>query len=389
MNLVATFNLGEVDYAEYTIPLMRTYASRCAADFIEHKQFPRRDSYPPSASWYHLEAIRNFAAQSYYTKLLLLDADQLILPGCPDLFEMTATRVRAVVDMGLPDGGDFASWCRYVLHEDPAPGAYFNAGMILMPLSEARRIAPFLEGPYPDVNLALHEQHFLNQRLRQHLDVDWLPSAFNWLAPQFIDASLQQQIVHFVGKKKGLLPEFLARLSQRERAAVVTLAQLGERFGTDKGTDHSYLDVYEQLLDPLRSKHITMLEIGIAGGASLRMWRSWFSAADIYGLDVNIESVDAPGCKLIQGNQTDRILLDSQWSDNTFDLIIDDGSHQLEQQLLSLSYLWPKLKTGGMYLIEDLEGIEFVKYFGAFRPLVLDRRSRRDRQDDILLVLMK
>ncbi len=388
MNLVATFNFGDVPYARHTVPYMQAYAKRCGADFIQHQEFPRHNLYPPGASWFHVDAIRDFAEQDHYTTLLLLDADQLVMPSCPDLFAMTGDRIRAVVDMGIPDGGDFTDWCGQVLKEEVVVGPYFNAGMLVVPLAAARRIAAHLSGPYSQH--ALKEQHFLNQRVRQHETIDWLPNEFNWLAPQFQDASLKQHIVHFVGQHKGLLDEIVPMLeSQNHLRESETLPQLGLRMGTDKGTDHSYLEVYEQLFDSLRQRPMAMLEIGVHRGASLRMWRAWFPDARISGMDISPVAAVVPDCEVITASQTDRAVIEAQWADESLDLIIDDGSHRLEHQLLSLCYLWPKLKPGGFYVIEDITHASHLKHFAPFRPLILDRRHRRSREDDILVIMMK
>ena len=393
MNLVATFNFGDVPYARQTVPYMQAYATRCGADFVEHRKFPQSHQYPPGASWFHADAIREFANQDRYTKLLLLDADQLVMPTCPDLFAMTGNRIRAVVDMGMPEGDNLAVWCDRILHETAVVGPYFNAGMLLVPLAAARRIAPCLSGPYPqDVTQQFfnNEQHFLNQRVRQREVIDWLPNDFNWLAPQFQDAAFQKQIIHFVGPHKGLLDGFLHVLeSQYRPGSSESLSQLGQRMGTDKGTDHSYLEVYEQLFEPLRRRPMSMLEIGVYKGYSLRMWKAWFPQARIFGMDINPSVAPVPGCELVIASQTDRAAIESHWSDASLDLIIDDGSHQIEHQLLSLCYLWPKLKPGGFYVVEDVRDISWVKHFAPFRPLVLDRRHRRSREDDILVILMK
>ena len=388
MNLVATYNFGDVPYARHTVPYMQAYAQRCGADFIVHREFPQHHLYPPGAGWFKLEAIRQFASQDRHDKLLLLDADQLVMPSCPDLFAMTGDNIRAVVDMGIPEGDDLAAWCDRCLHEEAVVGPYFNSGMMVIPLTAARRIAPFLSGPYAQHKLM--EQHFLNQRVRQQETIDWLSNDFNWIAPQFHEASLQKQIVHFAGHHKGLLDQFVPVLeSLLSPGRSESLTQLGQRMGTDKGTDHSYLEVYEQLFEPLRRRPMSMLEIGVYKGNSMRMWKTWFPQARIFGMDINPEVAPVPGCELVIANQTDRAVIEARWSDESLDLIIDDGSHRLEHQLLSLCYLWPKLKRGGLYVIEDLSDISMVKHFAPFRPLVLDRRHCRSREDDVLVILMK
>ena len=62
-----------------------------------------------------------------------------------------------------------------------------------------------------------------------------------------------------------------------------TLQQQG--FETDKGTVHSYIDVYEDVLAPYRKTANKMLEIGVFKGNSLRMWENYFEWADVIGVD--------------------------------------------------------------------------------------------------------
>jgi len=212
MRLVATYTFGDVWYAACTVPFMRRYAERVAADFIEFKRFPNQHRYGPNHSWFHVEAIKILAGQSYYQTMLLLDADQLVMPGCPDLFALSENMIAVVQDMGIPEVDDrFRDWCRKHYGEEPLPGPYFNAGMLVVPLEAARRLTSYLGGPYP--NDRFHDQDFLNLRLQKREELVWLPHELNWLAPQFLDASLEKHIVHFVGGHKDLLPSLVKRIS--------------------------------------------------------------------------------------------------------------------------------------------------------------------------------
>ena len=67
-----------------------------------------------------------------------------------------------------------------------------------------------------------------------------------------------------------------------------TLNEIGLEHKTDKSTmTHCYLDIYESYLGKWRDKEFTLLEIGVAAGNSLRMWREYFTKAHIYGIDIN------------------------------------------------------------------------------------------------------
>jgi hypothetical protein len=72
-----------------------------------------------------------------------------------------------------------------------------------------------LDGPYPDESF--YDQDFLNLRIPQHQTLHWLPEEFNWMAPQFKEASLKQQIIHFAGHLKSLLPWYVEQLAPPPR----------------------------------------------------------------------------------------------------------------------------------------------------------------------------
>jgi hypothetical protein len=86
------------------------------------------------------------------------------------------------------------------------------------------------------------------------------------------------------------------------------------------------------------------------------MWRDYFAAAQILGIDRN------PACKEQEwervsvhiGSQVDTKFLDEVTAGHTIDVIIDDGSHKWAHQIESFVHLWPKLQPGGIYVIEDM-----------------------------------
>jgi hypothetical protein len=153
-------------------------------------------------------------------------------------------------------------------------------------------------------------------------------------------------------------------------AMTPTLHQLGLKHHVGKANEgktflgRNYLDIYEQYLAPLREAPIKLLEIGVKGGRSLRMWAEYFSRAQIYGLDIDpiCRRSEANRIHVEVGSQTDTAaiarlceyskLLPHSW----FDVIIDDGSHVVKHILRSFELLWPILNPdGGLYFIEDLE----------------------------------
>jgi len=110
-----------------------------------------------------------------------------------------------------------------------------------------------------------------------------------------------------------------------------------------------------------------VLEIGVETGRSHRLWLEYFPNAKIYGYDIFKYGVEEFH-KLQDGNPyLDRSIMFEGDQSNVddlqrflsehggdFDMIIDDGGHTMEQMQTSLNYLWNSLKSGGLYVIEDL-----------------------------------
>ncbi len=155
------------------------------------------------------------------------------------------------------------------------------------------------------------------------------------------------------------------------------LEALAERHGADK-LAHGYCTWYEQHLAALRHKEIRLLEIGVggysdplAGGASLLMWRDYFSAATIVGMDSHEKTLDlGDRVTVVQGSQADRnSLLELEAEFGPFDIVIDDGSHLNVHRNLSFEVLFPRLAEGGIYIMEDLHTSYLREFYrGNNRP---------------------
>jgi len=160
------------------------------------------------------------------------------------------------------------------------------------------------------------------------------------------------------------------------------LTELGKKYGTDKaGPRHNYTEaVYYALLKGMKHQNINLLELGVGDtGASVKMWREFFPNANIILFDpffiiheavtVTAKELEELGVIVHKGNQLSREdLLKMVLSENEkFDVIIDDASHLSDGMQVSLATLFPYLKDGGFYIIEDLS----------------TARSRDSRLDDV------
>jgi SAM-dependent methyltransferase len=138
-----------------------------------------------------------------------------------------------------------------------------------------------------------------------------------------------------------------------------SLDEIGLRHGTDKASwHHDYLSFYERYLRELRDSAVSILEIGVLHGQSVAMWEEYFPRGYVVGLDIN------PATKQ---HETERVRVEIADQSNAadlvrvagiygpFDLILDDGSHIWDHQITTLRSLFPFVKPGGYYILEDID----------------------------------
>ena len=174
-----------------------------------------------------------------------------------------------------------------------------------------------------------------------------------------------------LSNKTGVIelhPQFLSNYYEQIKAGIVDrLTRIANKLGTDKGTlesvwGHGYTLTYNRLFDVLNTGHVRMLEIGVADprfpGASPKMWAEYFDDLYFVGYDIN------PDAKAFQGGKVHIFIGDQNNPEDLekcievyggqWDIIMDDGSHWEEHILTSFRNLFPYVKPGGYYIIEDL-----------------------------------
>lgn len=118
-----------------------------------------------------------------------------------------------------------------------------------------------------------------------------------------------------------------------------------------------YFWVYEKHFKPLKEKPIKMLEIGVLNGGSLSMWKKYFHPDSvIVGIDINekCSEYERDNVKVRIGDQSNYTFLQSLVDEfGEFDLVLDDGSHQVAHVNKTFQFLFPKIATDGLYFIED------------------------------------
>ena len=119
---------------------------------------------------------------------------------------------------------------------------------------------------------------------------------------------------------------------------------------------HSF-DIYDRYFSSFRETDVGILEIGIASGGGLQMWKNYFGKySQIYGIDIRPAAMfEENQIKCYLGDQADQEFLDRVIKDiPKLDIVVDDGGHSMKEQINSFIKIFPHLIPGGLYLVEDL-----------------------------------
>ena len=177
-------------------------------------------------------------------------------------------------------------------------------------------------------------------------------------------------------KQKTVLRKTIVNLSAPFVSNNLTL--LAKLCGTDKTGSHWYTPHYMTHLRKFKNKKIKLLEIGVGGdenpnvgGNSLRMWKKYFPFGKIYSIDIYDKStLQEKRIKIYQGSQVDKDFLEKTVNEiGVLDIIIDDGSHLNEHIIETFKILFPKLKDGGIYVVEDIQTSYWNDYGGDSKNL--------------------
>jgi hypothetical protein len=167
---------------------------------------------------------------------------------------------------------------------------------------------------------------------------------------------------------------------------------------TDKYYVHAYMPVYEMLFKDYRDKNINFLEIGVQNGGSLELFKTYFINGSLTGIDINNCPpwlLKSDRIKFFKANAYSIEILNS-FQDESFDIIIDDGPHDLNSMLYVSKFYVNKLKKDGLLIIEDIPNIDWISNILKNIPpefkythKVQDLRTIKNRFDDIMLVIKR
>lgn len=145
-------------------------------------------------------------------------------------------------------------------------------------------------------------------------------------------------------------------------------------YNNDKNLIHKnvgYFNIYNKHFERFIGKEIVVLEIGISHGGSLQMWRDYFGdKAKICGMDINpnCKKMEKEGFPVFIGSQSDRNFLREVKKElPKIDILIDDGGHTMEQQIVTFEELYDTISLDGVYLCEDLHTSYWKNHGGGYK----------------------
>jgi len=188
-----------------------------------------------------------------------------------------------------------------------------------------------------------------------------------------------------------------------------TFTEIANFFGIDKGSlheGHMYTEVYEEYLSKFKNLSPVIVEIGVNDtrfpGGCLKFWDAIFEKMEYYGFDITDCSslnFNKEKIKIFQGDQNDendlKEFIYKFDLPNRIDFIIDDGSHVSEHILTSFKNLYPFLKPGGFYFIEDLHAgwAEREKTLKEIEKIIIENNflvsEKVLKNNDKLLIIKK
>jgi len=172
---------------------------------------------------------------------------------------------------------------------------------------------------------------------------------------------------------------------------VATLPALIEIFRKHEGRlidkwDH-YFPIYERHFSRFRGLPVRILEIGIYHGGSLQMWKKYFGdEAAIVGVDIDSRCAEyaEKGIAIEIGDQADPQFWNKVFDKyDSFDIVIDDGSHLASHQIAAFNSLWLQLNDGGVYLVEDIHCAYWPSHEGGIGARNTFVDFARNRIDDL------
>lgn len=149
-----------------------------------------------------------------------------------------------------------------------------------------------------------------------------------------------------------------------------SFAKMESGFGKQFCKNEFYADIYEEWLTSFIDKDVTVVEIGTGRGGSLQVWKHFLGPkAKIYGIDHKGELFYTED-QIIANYLADQFDIESlkKVPIDNIDIFIDDSSHNSQGQINTFEVFFPRMKPGGLYIVEDIgTSYRFAEYGGGYR----------------------
>ena len=190
--------------------------------------------------------------------------------------------------------------------------------------------------------------------------------------------------------KRKLIYNFKKKISiDNDSISIDSLDRLFYHYGSDKADifkkteskSHGYSKFYKQKIEKLKNRKINILEIGSYAGASAAAFAKYLPKSNIFCFDINISNFEYKSKKIHVfvidiKNQKKTIKTLNKIADQLrikeFDIIIDDGSHNLSDILIALKLFFKYLKNKGLYVIEDFKHPNYYRYNKNINHILID-----------------
>jgi hypothetical protein len=184
----------------------------------------------------------------------------------------------------------------------------------------------------------------------------------------------------------------------------MSLESIADNTRTDKNTVHSYLPLYQTLLEGKRENAKHVLEVGIFDGGSIKMWHDFFPNAIVYGVDVMTmdtvwdELKNKERIKLCASTDAYSADFVKKFVDQKikFDVLLDDGPHTLESMKSFIKLYSEVMAENGILIIEDVQDFQWIRILRKEVPhslkkfiKIYDLRENKKRYDDLVFTIDK
>ena len=191
--------------------------------------------------------------------------------------------------------------------------------------------------------------------------------------------------------KRNLIYNLKKKISiDNDNIKINSLDGLFYHYGSDKADifkqkenkGHGYSKFYKQKLEKLKNQKINILEIGSYAGASAAAFVKYLPESNIFCFDINISNfkykskkIHVFGLDINNQNKTLKTInkIADQYKIEEFDIIIDDGSHNLSDILIAFKFFFKYLKNEGLYVIEDFKHPNYYRYNRNIDHILIDK----------------